>query len=134
MAGTDTYTLKELATLLAWNPAHCKVILKQLGAYPAGQIDNETAAKVADKVHRLWPPKAAELAPLQRLAAPEAFQIKRKQFLILAQAAQQHVAAASLQTDASQPEPARRVPIGPGRQPWREAATHLAIERAPMPG
>ena len=59
MAGMDTYTLKELAKLLAWNPAHCKVILKQLGADPAGQIDNETAAKVADKVHRPWPPKAA---------------------------------------------------------------------------
>ena len=59
MAGTDTYTLKELAKLPAWNPAHCKVILKQLGADPAGQIDNETAAKVADKVHRPWPPKAA---------------------------------------------------------------------------
>ena len=59
MAGTDTYTLKELAKLLAWNPAHCKVILKQLGADPASQIDNETAAKVADKVHRPWPPKAA---------------------------------------------------------------------------
>jgi hypothetical protein len=59
MAGMDTYTLKELAKLLAWNSAHCKVILKQLGADPAGQIDNETAAKVAEKVHRPWPPKAA---------------------------------------------------------------------------
>jgi len=76
--------------------------------------------------------EAAELTTLQRLAAPEAFQIQRKQFLILAQPAQQHVAAASLQTDASQPEPARRVPIGQGRQHWREAAAQLAIERAQM--
>jgi hypothetical protein len=59
MAETSTYELRELAKLLNWNPAHCKVILKQLGADPAGQIDNETAAKVADKVHRPWPPKAA---------------------------------------------------------------------------
>jgi hypothetical protein len=59
MAGTDTYNLKELAKLLSWNPAHCKVILKQLGADPSGQIDDATAAKVAEKVHRPWPPKAA---------------------------------------------------------------------------
>ena len=44
---TDTYDLKELAKLLNWNPAHCKVILKQLGADPSGPIDEETAAKVA---------------------------------------------------------------------------------------
>jgi hypothetical protein len=59
MAGTDTYNLKELAKLLSWNPAHCKVILKQLGADPAGPIDDETAAKVAGKIRRPWPPKAA---------------------------------------------------------------------------
>jgi len=59
MAGTDTYNLKELAKLLGWNPAHCKVILKQLGVDPAGQIDDATAAKVAKKVSRPWPPKAA---------------------------------------------------------------------------
>ena len=40
MVGTDTYELKELAKLLGWNPAHCKVILKKLGADPAGEIDN----------------------------------------------------------------------------------------------
>jgi len=28
----ETYDLGELAKLLNWNPAHCKVILKQLGA------------------------------------------------------------------------------------------------------
>jgi len=59
MAGMDTYTLKELAKLLAWNPAHCKVILKQLGADPAQPIDDETASKVAQKIRRQWPPQAA---------------------------------------------------------------------------
>ena len=59
MVGTDTYDLKELAKLLGWNPAHCKVILKQLGADPAQPIDEETAAKVAGKIRRAWPPIAA---------------------------------------------------------------------------
>lgn len=59
MVITDTYDLGELAKLLHWNPAHCKVILKQLGADPLQPIDHETAAKVADKIRRPWPPKAA---------------------------------------------------------------------------
>jgi hypothetical protein len=59
MADTDTYTLNELAKLLSWNPAHCKVILKQLGADPDGPIDDDTAAKVAQRVRRPWPPRAA---------------------------------------------------------------------------
>ncbi|MGB8332643.1 MAG: hypothetical protein WCE62_21140 [Polyangiales bacterium] len=59
MVITETYDLKQLAKLLNWNPAHCKVILKQLGADPARPIDGETAAKVADKIRRPWPPKAA---------------------------------------------------------------------------
>ena len=59
MVVTETYELRELAKLLNWNPAHCKVILKQLGADPAGPIDDETAAKVAGKIRRPWPPKAA---------------------------------------------------------------------------
>ena len=59
MAMTDTYDLKGLAKLLNWNPAHCKVILKQLGADPAGPIDEDTAAKVAGKIRRPWPPNAA---------------------------------------------------------------------------
>jgi len=59
MASTETYNLEELAKLLNWTPAHCKVILKQLGADPTQPIDNETAAKVADKIRRPWPPKAA---------------------------------------------------------------------------
>jgi len=59
MVTRETYQLRELAKLLNWNPAHCKVILKQLGADPAQPIDQQTAAKVADKIRRPWPPKAA---------------------------------------------------------------------------
>ena len=59
MVVTETYELKELAKLLNWNPAHCKVILKQLGVDPAQPIDEETAAKVAQKIRRRWPPQAA---------------------------------------------------------------------------
>ncbi len=59
MVITETYGLKELAKLLNWNAAHCKVILKQLGADPAQPIDEDTAAKVAGKIRRPWPPKAA---------------------------------------------------------------------------
>ena len=59
MVSTETYDLRELAKLLNWNSAHCKVILNQLGADPSKPIDNETAAKVADKIRRPWPPKAA---------------------------------------------------------------------------
>jgi hypothetical protein len=56
---TQTYELKELAKLLNWNPAHCKVIVKQLGADPAQPIDEDTAAKVAQRIRRAWPPAAA---------------------------------------------------------------------------
>jgi hypothetical protein len=59
MVITETYDLRELAKLLNWNPAHCKVILKQLGADPTQPIGEDTAAKVANKVRRPWPPKAA---------------------------------------------------------------------------
>jgi hypothetical protein len=59
MVGTDTYDLKQLCELLHWNPAHCKVILRQLGADPTQPIDEETAAKVAGKIRRPWPPQAA---------------------------------------------------------------------------
>jgi len=59
MPETATYDLGELAKLLNWNPAHCKVILKQLGADPSGRIDDETASKVAQKIRRQWPPQAA---------------------------------------------------------------------------
>lgn len=59
MVVTETYDLKELAKLLNWNPAHCKVILKQLGADPTQPIDEQTAAKVAQKIRRQWPPNAA---------------------------------------------------------------------------
>jgi hypothetical protein len=59
MVVTETYGLRELAKLLNWNPAHCKVILKQLGADPAKPIDQDTAAKVASKIRRPWPPQAA---------------------------------------------------------------------------
>ncbi|MGB5267756.1 MAG: hypothetical protein WBN30_14270 [Polyangiales bacterium] len=56
---TEVYELRELAKLLNWNPAHCKVILKQLGVDPTQPIDEETAAKVAQKIRRQWPPQAA---------------------------------------------------------------------------
>ena len=55
----QTYGLRELAKLLNWNPAHCKVILKQLGADPTEPIDEELAAQVAQKIRRAWPPQAA---------------------------------------------------------------------------
>ena len=53
-----TYDLRELAKLLNWNAAHCKVILQQLGADPMEPIDEDTAAKVARKIRRAWPPVA----------------------------------------------------------------------------
>ena len=60
MDGTmQTYDLRELAKLLNWNPAHCKVILKQLGADPTKPIREEVAARVAQKIRRAWPPQAA---------------------------------------------------------------------------
>jgi hypothetical protein len=59
MVITESYELRELAKLLNWNPAHCKVILKQLGVDPTQPIDEETAAKVAQKIRRQWPPEAA---------------------------------------------------------------------------
>ncbi len=59
MVVTESYELRELAKLLNWNPAHCKVILKQLGADPTQPIDEETAARVAQKIRRQWPPQAA---------------------------------------------------------------------------
>ena len=43
----QTYELRELAKLLNWNPAHCKVILRQLGADPTQPIDEDTAARLA---------------------------------------------------------------------------------------
>lgn len=52
-----TYDLKELARLLGWNPAHCKVIVKQLGADPGGPISEDIAAQVATKIRRPWPPQ-----------------------------------------------------------------------------
>ena len=59
MDATGTYELRELAKLLNWNPAHCKVILKSLGKDPSSPIDEETAAQVAQKIRRQWPPQAA---------------------------------------------------------------------------
>ncbi len=59
MVVTESYELRELAKLLNWNPAHCKVILKQLGVDPTQPIDEEIAAKVAQKIRRQWPPQAA---------------------------------------------------------------------------
>ena len=56
---TQTYELKELAKLLNWNPAHCKVIVRQLGADPSKPIDEEVAARVAQRIRRAWPPVAA---------------------------------------------------------------------------
>ncbi len=54
---TVTYDLKEISRLLGWNPAHCKVIVKQLGADPNGPISEDIAAKVAGKIRRPWPPQ-----------------------------------------------------------------------------
>ena len=58
-----TYNLKELSRLLGWNSAHCKVIVKQLGADPSGPISEEIAAKVAGRIRRPWPPQL-EAAPV----------------------------------------------------------------------
>jgi hypothetical protein len=55
----QTYELRELAKLLNWNPAHCKVIVKSLGADPTQPIDESVAAAVAQKIRRAWPPAAA---------------------------------------------------------------------------
>ncbi|MEM7435688.1 MAG: hypothetical protein AAF436_11095 [Myxococcota bacterium] len=54
---TKTYELKELARLLQFHPAHCKVMVKQYGADPAGPIGEEVAAQVAKRVRRPWPPQ-----------------------------------------------------------------------------
>lgn len=53
-----TYELDELARLLHFHPAHCKVMVKQYGADPNGPIGEEIAAKVAKRVRRPWPPQA----------------------------------------------------------------------------
>ena len=58
-ATMTTYDLRELAELLHWNPAHCKVILRQLGADPTQPIGEDIAAQVAKKIRRAWPPEAA---------------------------------------------------------------------------
>jgi len=58
-ATIQTYSLKELSDLLRWNAAHCKVILRQLGADPSQPIGDDLAAKVAQKIRRAWPPQAA---------------------------------------------------------------------------
>lgn len=57
-----TYNLKELAQLLSWNSAHCKVIVKQLGCDPKGPIGEDIAAQVAEKIRRPWPPQLVEAA------------------------------------------------------------------------
>jgi hypothetical protein len=59
---TATYDLKELSQLLGWNSAHCKVIVKQLGADPSGPISEEIAAKVAGRIRRPWPPQLEAVA------------------------------------------------------------------------
>lgn len=56
-----TYQLKELAKLLGWNAAHCKVIVKQLGGDPKGPISEDIAAQVAQKIRRAWPPQLVEV-------------------------------------------------------------------------
>ncbi|MGB5810060.1 MAG: hypothetical protein WBG86_05980 [Polyangiales bacterium] len=57
---TKTYDLKELAQLLQFHPAHCKVMVKQYGADPNGPIGADVAEKVAKRVRRPWPPQALE--------------------------------------------------------------------------
>ena len=59
MVGTDTYDLKELAKLLGWNPGSLQSDPQTARCRPDGEIDDETAAKVAQKIRRPWPPKAA---------------------------------------------------------------------------
>ena len=54
---TKTYELKELAQLLQFHPAHCKVMVKQYGADPMQPIDEDVAAKVSKRVRRPWPPQ-----------------------------------------------------------------------------
>ena len=45
---TKTYDLKELARLLQFHPAHCKVMVKQYGVDPTQPIDADVAAKVRE--------------------------------------------------------------------------------------
>ena len=56
--GTQTYELKELAKLLKFNEAYCKMVLKRMGQDPTAPIDESTAAELADKLSRPWPPEA----------------------------------------------------------------------------
>ncbi|MEZ4288352.1 MAG: hypothetical protein R3A47_09465 [Polyangiales bacterium] len=52
-----TYDLKELSKLLNFTPAYCKMVLKGWGVDPNGAIDEPTAAKLAEKLSRPWPPQ-----------------------------------------------------------------------------
>lgn len=56
METAETYELRELARLLRYNAAYCKMLLKKMGHDPSDRIDEDTAAKLADKLSRPWPP------------------------------------------------------------------------------
>ena len=53
---SQTYELKQLAKLLNFTAAYCKMCLKKMGADPSEPIDEDTAAKLADILSRPWPP------------------------------------------------------------------------------
>ena len=56
METVETYELRELARLLRYNAAYCKMLLKKMGHDPSDRIDEDTAQKLADKLSRPWPP------------------------------------------------------------------------------
>lgn len=55
---TQTYDLKELARLLNFTEAYCKMVLKRMGQDPSAPIDEGTAAELAKKLSRPWPPES----------------------------------------------------------------------------
>ena len=59
---TKTYDLKELAKLLNFTVPYCKIVLKGLGIDPNETIDEEAAARLADKLSRPWPPAEIKAA------------------------------------------------------------------------
>ena len=54
-----TYSVEELAKAIKFNLAYCKMNLRRMGVDPASPIDEDTAAALAKRVSRPWPPQAA---------------------------------------------------------------------------
>ena len=58
----STYKLNEIAKLLQFTPAYCKMVLKRMKRDPMDPIDGMTAAELARRLSRPWPPQIERLA------------------------------------------------------------------------